>query len=482
MKIIIVEDEVRIREGVHRLLTKMNDNYDVIGEAENGLEGLKLIRENMPDLVIADVRMPIMDGLEMIKKLKEDKIRCKFIILSAYSEFQYAQEAVKLGVSEYLLKPVSVGAFTQTLKNIEEQFDREKKTDLDSIGSIQSVFSGLLFDSLRADKNIRDYLETKFNINDEIHIVEISVYLGKNYESEQEKAKKELIGIIEERGGFSYCVLEVPKERMLLILIYGYEGFQNLERWFQNRILRHERTGKFHMYYGWIEVIGMKNIREGFQVLLKYQEWNLVLGGEVIISYPKITKVQTVPCSYPIEIENKLKISLCEFDMKQTEKLFHQFENHFRDGKIYDPREVKESFVRFIWSIIGIANEIDAIDYKGLEQQKILENIMGAISYSELIDILGDLIENLRMSAIDKKVGMSLPVKRTQSIIHEFYQSGITLDEIASKLNITPEYLGTQLKLYEIAQLVGYTDAKYFSRVFRECTGQLPAEYRKTYK
>ena len=96
-------------------------------------------------------------------------------------------------------------------------------------------------------------------------------------------------------------------------------------------------------------------------------------------------------------------------------------------------------------------------------------------------------------------------------MIHEFYQSGITLNEIADKLNITPEYLGsqfhkevgvnfstyirdfriskakelligTQLKLYKIAEQVGYTDPKYFSRVFRECTGQLPEEYRKSLK
>lgn len=96
-------------------------------------------------------------------------------------------------------------------------------------------------------------------------------------------------------------------------------------------------------------------------------------------------------------------------------------------------------------------------------------------------------------------------------MIHEFYQSGITLEEIASKLNITPEYLGTQfhkemgvnfstymknyriskakellcgtqLKLYEIAEKVGYSDPKYFSKVFKETTGQLPAEYRKTFK
>ena len=105
----------------------------------------------------------------------------------------------------------------------------------------------------------------------------------------------------------------------------------------------------------------------------------------------------------------------------------------------------------------------------------------------------------------------NLTIKRAKRLIHEFYNTGITLDEIAAKLNITPEYLGTQfhretgvtfsaymknyriqkskelllgtsMKLYEIAERVGYTDPKYFSKVFRDVTGQLPADFRKTSK
>ncbi len=111
----------------------------------------------------------------------------------------------------------------------------------------------------------------------------------------------------------------------------------------------------------------------------------------------------------------------------------------------------------------------------------------------------------------EEKEVTHLTVRRVRSMIQEFYQSGITLDEIASKLNVTPEYLGTQfhkemgltfstymknfrinkakellcgthMKLYEIAAKVGYSDPKYFSKVFKEMTGQLPADYRKTLK
>lgn len=107
-KIIVVEDEFRIRQGLVNLITKINLGCTVVGEAENGYEGLKMIRDVMPDFVITDIRMPKMNGLEMIEKIREYGIPCKFVILSGYAEFEYAQRGIRLGVQDYLLKPVTV--------------------------------------------------------------------------------------------------------------------------------------------------------------------------------------------------------------------------------------------------------------------------------------------------------------------------------------------------------------------------------------
>lgn len=107
-KIIVVEDEFRIRQGLVNLITKINLGCTVVGEAENGYEGLKMIRDVMPDFVITDIRMPKMNGLEMIEKIREYGIPCRFVILSGYAEFEYAQRGIRLGVQDYLLKPVTV--------------------------------------------------------------------------------------------------------------------------------------------------------------------------------------------------------------------------------------------------------------------------------------------------------------------------------------------------------------------------------------
>lgn len=118
MRVIVVEDEERIRDGIKGLLEMMGKDYEWAGEAENGRAGLKLIQEEHPDIVITDIRMPDMSGLEMLEKMAESGIFPKIIVLSAYSEFEYARQAMKLGVTEYLLKPVSVDEFSRAMNTM----------------------------------------------------------------------------------------------------------------------------------------------------------------------------------------------------------------------------------------------------------------------------------------------------------------------------------------------------------------------------
>ena len=121
MRIVVVEDEAPIREGMAKLLSKINPEYELVGKAADGEAGYQLIRELNPDLVIMDIRMPKMDGIAMMKKLREENIKCKAIILSAYSEFQYAQKAIELKADSYLLKPIKIPELKSSLKTGRER-------------------------------------------------------------------------------------------------------------------------------------------------------------------------------------------------------------------------------------------------------------------------------------------------------------------------------------------------------------------------
>ncbi len=104
IKVLIVEDEELIRKGLAYTIPWVNFDCVVIGEASNGEEGVALIKELKPDIVITDIKMPLKDGLEMISLCKEEG--CEFIIISGYAEFSYAKKAIEYGVREFLLKPI----------------------------------------------------------------------------------------------------------------------------------------------------------------------------------------------------------------------------------------------------------------------------------------------------------------------------------------------------------------------------------------
>ena len=105
--IVIVDDEYYFRQAIKRYLSEWEDEYRFIGETRNGKEGLELIRQLQPDIVLMDINMPVMSGLDVVQALLNrdagEKLQSKIILLTGYGEFEYAQKAIRLGVFEYLL-------------------------------------------------------------------------------------------------------------------------------------------------------------------------------------------------------------------------------------------------------------------------------------------------------------------------------------------------------------------------------------------
>lgn len=128
IRLIIVEDEWILRAGLIHSIDWASLDCVVAGEAGNGKEGLDLILKERPDIVIADIRMPMMDGLEMISAASE-VYRFWSILLTSYSEFEYARQAITLGVSKYLLKPVNEKMMYETLEQLTEDIKRERLLD-----------------------------------------------------------------------------------------------------------------------------------------------------------------------------------------------------------------------------------------------------------------------------------------------------------------------------------------------------------------
>ncbi|MFU0828521.1 MAG: Stage 0 sporulation A-like protein [Lachnoclostridium sp.] len=127
IKVFLVEDEIVIREGLHRMIPWSEYGYELVGEAGDGEIALPLIRKMMPDVLITDIKMPFMDGLALSKFVKKELPNTKIVIVSGYDDFEYAQQAISLGVERYLLKPISRSNFIEVLKDIRTKYEAENE-------------------------------------------------------------------------------------------------------------------------------------------------------------------------------------------------------------------------------------------------------------------------------------------------------------------------------------------------------------------
>lgn len=507
MRFVIIEDEIRIREGIRRLLPKLDEENIIVGEAENGIRGLELIREEKPDVIITDIKMPIMDGLEMLEQLFETGCDAKAIVLSAYSEFEYARSALRLGVTEYLLKPIVFADFSKAVERVKREREKERGKRPVQIGSLDQVMKNILTGDIALDAEVTAYLEAEFEIREQTPLALFVAYFEEWTEKKKTEFTRKIKMIMAEKMTVSYCIQEDEKQKEIRLLLYNYREDHHVKRWIQGHFLNKDVRAS-GVALGWAESENIYDLKRCYDEIEHYLEWNILMGEEIIISYPEIENVQTALCVHPLEIENQMKIAVCTNDIQKIEKSVLRFHEYFQSQKIYHPQNVKESYVRFFWAMINFSKETGNYNFESFEQRELLERIMNTKTRQGLQKVTADLTERLKKP---ENTIENLNVKRAVAIIHEFYRTGITLDEIAMKLGITPEYLGTQfhqemgvnfsayiktfrinkakelllgtqLKLYEIAELSGYTDSKYFSRVFKAETGQIPADYRRLHK
>ena len=187
MRIVIVEDEAPIREGLAKILHKINPDYELVGKAGDGKAGYELIRRMEPDLVILDIQMPKMDGLSMLRMLRKEQNHCRVLILSAYSDFNYAKQAIELDIENYLLKPIKIPELKRALGQIEEELDKEKSQD--KVFTVQGIFIGCLNGQLAPDRQFHNMTMEKYGFSVENPAEVFVLWLGDGYEEQKKRQR-----------------------------------------------------------------------------------------------------------------------------------------------------------------------------------------------------------------------------------------------------------------------------------------------------
>lgn len=120
IKVFLVEDEVIMREGIRQNIDWGAEGFEFVGEASDGELAYPLIQKSKPDILITDIQMPFMDGLELSRLVKQEMPKIKIIILTGYDEFEYAKEGIDIGITEYLLKPIASAKLLEAVRKVGE--------------------------------------------------------------------------------------------------------------------------------------------------------------------------------------------------------------------------------------------------------------------------------------------------------------------------------------------------------------------------
>lgn len=146
-QLVVIDDEYMVVEGIKAMLPRISLDYEVTGWAYDGIAGLQVIQEKKPDIVITDIRIPGLDGLSLVEAAKEFCPNTTFLIISGYTEFEYARRALALGVRGYIDKPISIQKLKDVLERVEkERRDRQEKSEREETRRAQSAELEVLFD------------------------------------------------------------------------------------------------------------------------------------------------------------------------------------------------------------------------------------------------------------------------------------------------------------------------------------------------
>lgn len=509
MRIVVVEDETSIRNGLANMLPKINPGYEVVGMASGGEEGLEIVSRTRPDLIIMDIQMPGMDGLTMLEKLREKKVQCKVLVLTAYSDFSYARRAIELNIENYLLKPIKIPELTKTLSSIEAKLNEEKEQEIvqERLLSLEQIVRAAFLAELPIDEALNRVTCEKYGLDVKEPLAVFSIWLGDMHSGFSAEVVKVMETCTGRADDYQSIVLTSSTYRTVLVVFYHTKDPERVRRRYAASVLPViQRNLPSAPIFTWIECSGMKELPDALAELIREREWNLNFAAGTLISPQLIRSTKTVPLKYPIGLEMELRQAVLKRDRDAFRRIFRKFiDACMREP--HDPEEIREACARYCIHIYTLIKTMGRMK-DGISIQLMVSRIARAVRWEEVAEILEELYIMI-LTDDEENADFSPLVKQARKMIEEFYSQGITLDELAQKLCVSEEYLSSQfkketgssftetirkyridkakelllhsnLKLNQIADMVGYSDPKYMSKVFREEVGMLPAEFRKT--
>lgn len=524
--VLIVDDEPGITEGLKFLIERYLPECRVVGVAYDGKQGYETAMELQPDLVLSDIRMPGMDGIEMIEQLKKSGYCGRFIILSGYAEFEYARSAIRLGVEEYITKPVDeeelVSVFSRACCSIKEEREKERKAvqmadDLETYSQNMKgyILKDILLNPSLGKIEIREKLEKlTFPLNCGQYgcaVFEIGVENLRDKQNDfflimEETARKCLV--------FSRNDILIPYSDHQAALLTAHEKNVEYETYL-NALGRLRREVSDRLKVCVSAGAGLlhhraEEIRKAFEEARCALNYKVIKGNGFVISYENIRDLTGKP---GLIEENDIKQLETCIDLMDDVGCRQVIEAVFR--KIEKEKDLSLTDLQLL-SLNLILAGIRKMPFMQFQLNEYLgRNILSleSISKFQTIEQLKNWIINTLKSMNELMLKETMPEKKdvieeAKEYMNRNFTREISLNDISERFFINPYYFSqlfkkktgetyqsyltslrisrakklleeTDLKIYEVCSMVGYSDTNHFNKVFERIAGIKPSEYKK---
>ena len=524
-KVILVDDEAEVIDIMEAKIRWSELGFEVVGSAKNGVKALELVEKLQPDVVLTDIRMPYMDGLELSRKLNQDYPNIYIILCTGFDEFEYAKEAVHLDIKEYLLKPISAAELSESLMRLKENLDKEREEKLnvrklenyfqESLPALQSnLFISLMEGRVSEEDYARFSAAYQVNMKGPLfccivfHTSENHVPEGMNPLLLSMSVEREIRQRLVEKWhckeflylGNTVLIMEMGSEEQMVPITDECDRFC---RW-------------AYRVMGAVVTAGIGTVCDNlFNINLSYE------GAREAVSYRVLYGTQRAINIREIVPKEQATLSLLE------EGRMHDL---FRAIRVGNPEKIEEAVQKEIQKIhkhtvtIGqyhlAAMETVSNFYKfcannSLDFNEIAGNVPNLYEKVPQMDessLTSWMNEMARMISEELKTARNSTshrlVTEAQLLVREKHMdASISLDVVCSILGVSNSYfssvfkketgksfisyltdyrmdiaeeliLSGETKSYKVAEKVGYLDANYFSYVFKKRFGVSPSKYR----
>jgi two-component system, response regulator YesN len=516
MRVLIIDDETIVRTGLKSIIDWGAYGFDICGEADNGTDGLRKILEMVPDLVLLDIKMPGMYGVDVAAQARKEGFSGKILILTGYSDFEYAHQAIKSGVDAYLLKPIDEDELIEAVTRVKSKLDSELASSAIMCQSLPHMKNKIINDIIcgRTDEGGFDELSL-FNVDMKFDVFQVAVVESMTEANLSEsKLRAELL---REYPGEESNIDTVNISDRTVVLLKGSEAARQLPVAVQRMAERgRERLGGGLFIGVGRCVTDISDIHLSYRDACKILErrffcddeknlvyWNERDDGELQSDSLEAFDVSEYGENLKSAIEigdremiegvlNGIRESVLRMDV-EPEKVITLTVNIYTQLK----KRIQQSYPDLYADTAA----------KGMKSDmEIMNCVYGKNTLHEILLFLAD-----ELYAVAEKIGNTSGknlMKKVENYIFRNYEKDLKLESIAQLFGYNSAYLGKMfkkalgdnfntyldkvriteakqlllnenLKVYEISERVGFNNIDYFYKKFKHYVGQSPKEYRK---